>query len=246
MKLAVKACKELDLPVYIHFGQLWGRPDKPKYKIDVDKVLSDTVKILRPGDILAHPFTRHPGGFVNSKGKLHPIVKRALDKGLKLDVGHGSHFSFAMAKKVLDAGVLPHTLGADMHGYNTSVMPQPGTPTEHPDDEMHLFAGRAQFSLCHAMSEMLALGVSLEDVVPMVTNNCATMLGMEGEIGTLKKGVDADISVLNDERGSWTFVDNSRTEVSAERLLTPLFCMRNGERFEADSPLLPQPDLIAV
>jgi dihydroorotase len=69
---------------------------------------------------------------------------------------------------------------------------------------------------------------------------------MEGEIGTLKKGVDADISVLNDERGSWTFVDNSRTEVSAERLLTPLFCMRNGERFEADSPLLPQPDLIAV
>ena len=246
MKLAVKACKELDLPVYIHFGQLWGRPDKPKYKIDVDKVLSDTVKILRPGDILAHPFTRHPGGFVNSKGKLHPIVKRALDKGLKLDVGHGSHFSFAMAKKVLDAGVLPHTLGADMHGYNTSVMPQPGTPTEHPDDEMHLFAGRAQFSLCHAMSEMLALGVSLEDVVRMVTNNCATMLGMEGEIGTLKKGVDADISVLNDERGSWTFVDNSRTEMSAERLLTPLFCMRNGERFEADSPLLPQPDLIAV
>ena len=142
--------------------------------------------------------------------------------------------------------MLPHTLGADMHGYNTSVMPQPGTPVDHPDDEMHLFAGRAQFSLCHAMSEMLALGVALEDVVPMVTNNCATMLGMEGEIGTLKKGVDADISVLNDERGKWTFVDNSRTEVGAERLLTPLFCMRKGERFEADSQLLPQPDLIAA
>ena len=96
------------------------------------------------------------------------------------------------------------------------------------------------------MSEMLALGVSLEDVVPMVTNNCAAMLGMEGEIGTLKKGVDADISVLNDERGSWTFVDNSKTEVHADRLLTPEFCLRKGERFKADASILPQPDLIAA
>ena len=246
MKLAIEACEELDLPVYIHFGQLWGRPDKPKHKIDIDKLLADTVDILRPGDILAHPFTRHPGGFVNSKGVLHPIVKEALAKGLKMDVGHGSHFSFDMAKKVLDAGILPHTLGADMHGYNTKVMAPRGTPKDHPDDEMHLFAGRAQFSLCHAMSELLALGVSLEDVVPMVANNCADRLGMSDEIGTLCPGVDADISVLNDERGKWTFVDNSKVEVSADRLLTPAFCFRAGERFEADSGLLPQPDLIAA
>ena len=64
---------------------------------------------------------------------------------------------------------------------------------------MHLFAGRQNFSLTSAMTSMLALGLTLEQVVPMVTSNCAAMLGMQDEIGTLKPGVEADVSVLADE-----------------------------------------------
>ena len=45
------------------------------------------MSLLKPGDILAHPFTRHPGGFVNREGRVHPIVKEALARGLKTDVG---------------------------------------------------------------------------------------------------------------------------------------------------------------
>ena len=246
MKLAAEAGRQLDLPVYIHFGQMWARPKKAKHKYNVDDILPDVVDILRPGDILAHPFTRHPGGFVDTHGNVHPIVREALAKGLKIDVGHGSHFSFEMAKQVLDAGIMPHTLGADMHGYNTRVPPPPGTPKEHPDDEMHIFAGRAQFSLTHAMTELLALGVSLEDVIPMVTSNCAVMLGMEKEIGTLKPGVEADVTVLNDERGVWTLSDNSGAQVKAERMLTPAFCLRAGKRYTANASILPQPELLAA
>nr|ADI17547.1 predicted amidohydrolase [uncultured alpha proteobacterium HF0130_06E21] len=246
MKLAAEAGRELTLPVYIHFGQLWPRPDKPSVVVDVDAILPDVVEILQPGDILAHPFTRHPGGFVDSKGNVHPIVAEALAKGLKIDVGHGSHFSFDMAKQVLDAGILPHTLGADMHGYNTSILPPPGTPSEHPDDEMHLFAGRAQFSLAHAMTELLALGVALEDIVPMVTNHCADMLGMSGEIGTLAVGSKADVSILEAQTGAFTLVDNSGTEVKTDTLLFPSFCLRAGIRYDADAPILPQPKLLAA
>lgn len=246
MKMAADAGTQLDLPVYIHFGQMWARPKKATHKYKVDDILPDVVDILRPGDILAHPFTRHPGGFVDKKGKVHPVVREALEKGLKIDVGHGSHFSFEMAKRVIDAGILPHTLGADMHGYNTKVPPAPGTPTEHPDDEMNPFAGRAQFSLTHAMTELLALGVSLEDVIPMVTSACAEMLGMADEIGTLRPGVEADVSVLDDLRGRWTLVDNSGATVTAERMLTPDFCLRAGVRYDADAAILPQPDLLAA
>lgn len=246
MKLAVDAGTQLDLPVYIHFGQLWPRPDNPSHSVDVDKILPDVVDILRPGDILAHPFTRHPGGFVDETGKIHPIVKEAIDRGLKIDVGHGSHFSFDMAKQVLDAGILPHTLGADMHGYNTHVPAPPGTPAEHPDDENHMFLGRTQFSLTHAMSEMLALGVPLTDVIPMVTNHCADMLGMSDEIGTLKPGVEADISVLKDMTGSWLFADNTGTEVPGDHLLIPDFCLRAGKRFKANASILPKTELLAA
>ena len=54
------------------------------------------------------------------------MVREALDKGLRIDVGHGSHFSYRMARIALDAGIIPDTLGADMHGYNTAV-PAPAT-----------------------------------------------------------------------------------------------------------------------
>ena len=122
-----RSAAALDLPLYIHFGQLWPLPDD-KHPYDADAILPDMLEILRPGDILAHPFTRHPGGFVDQHGKVHPMVREALARGLKTDVGHGSHFSFKMARLVLEAGIVPDTLGADMHGYNTTIPKPRGTP----------------------------------------------------------------------------------------------------------------------
>lgn len=244
MRKAAEIARALDRPLYIHFGQLWPLPDGTNQSYDPDAILPDMLEIMRPGDILAHPFTRHPGGFVDKHGRLHPLVKEALARGLKTDVGHGSHFSFKMARLVLEAGVVPDTLGADMHGYNTTVPKPQGTPDEHPDkEEMHLFAGKQNFSLASAMTSMLALGLTLEQVVPMVTSNCATMLRMEGEIGTLRPGVEADVSVLSDERGRFHLQDNEDTVVIAERLLRPAFCLRAGTRYDSNAVILPRPVL---
>ncbi|WP_424140061.1 amidohydrolase/deacetylase family metallohydrolase [Roseomonas chloroacetimidivorans] len=243
MRRAAVIARELDRPLYIHFGQLWPLPEDTQ-SYDPDAILPEMLEIMRPGDILAHPFTRHPGGFVDRHGKLHPVVREALARGLRSDVGHGSHFSFKMARLVLDAGVLPDTLGADMHGYNTT-MPKPrGTPDTHPDkDEMHLFAGKQNFSLASAMTSMLALGMDLTHVVKMVTINPAEMLRMTDEIGSLKVGMEADISVLHDERGRFLLQDNEGTKVIAERLLRPAFCLRAGRRYDADAIVLPRPIL---
>jgi dihydroorotase len=232
--------REANIPLYVHFGQLWGLPPEGANGIDSDTIIEQVVKILKPGDILAHPFTRHPGGFVDKTGKVHPIVRQALDMGLKTDVGHGSHFSYRLARIAIDAGIIPDTLGADMHGYNTYVPPPPGTPGGlHPDDENHPFAGQARFSLTQAMSSMLALGIDLKRVVEMVTTNPAKMVRLEGEIGTLKPGATADVSVLNDLRGRFKLMDNEKTEVITERLLTPAFCLRKGVRYEATARILP-------
>jgi dihydroorotase len=127
-----------------------------------------------------------------------------------------------------------------MHGYNTEVPPPAGTPAQHYDDENHPFRGQARFSLTQAMSSMLALGLALEDVVPMVTSNPAQMLGMADRLGALKPGYTADVSVLWDDRGRFVLRDNEDNRVTAERLLRPAFCLRAGERYNADSPILPQ------
>jgi dihydroorotase len=232
-RLSKQISREARLPLYIHFGQLWPLPAGNESPVDADRILPDVLDLLEPGDVLAHPFTRHPGGFVGQDGRVHPVVREAVARGLKIDVGYGSHFSFAMAKKVLDAGILPDTLGADMHGYNTRL------PSDGAADQAHMFAGTANFSLISAMTGLLACGVPLETIVPMVTSNAAAMLGLGNEIGTLRPGVAADVSVLADERGRWVLRDNEGTEVVAERLLRPQFCLRAGRRFNADAPILP-------
>lgn len=239
MRLAARMGREAELPVYIHFGQLWPKPQEGGLAVDPDSIFNQVVDMLKPGDVLAHPFSRHPGGFVELDGKLHPLVKEAVARGLKIDVGHGSHFSYRTARIVLDYGVMPDTLGADMHGYNTTVPAPPGTPDSHPDEEDHMFKGRIRFSLVSAMTSMLALGLTIEQVVPMVTVNAARMIGMEDTLGSLRVGGEADVSVLNDQRGRWTLHDNEGTAVTTDRLLTPAFCLRAGERFDAVASILP-------
>ena len=91
-----------------------------------------------------------------------------------------------------------------------------------------MFAGTTRFSLVSAMTSMLALGLPLEQVVPMVTSHTAQMMaGMDELVGTLKPGVDADVTVLDDERGRWVLQRQRRQRrCVAERMLTPAFCLR--------------------
>jgi dihydroorotase len=237
MQQAAQIGEQTNLPVYVHFGQLWPLPENGGSDVMPDEILPRVVALLKPGDVLAHPFTRHPGGFVNMDGVVHPIVSEALERGLRVDVGYGSHFSFKMARIALDAGIVPHTLGADMHGYNTRV-PEPADSQTAPQEE-HWFYGQTRFGLVSAMTALMALGLSLEQLVPMVTTNAARMLGLEGELGTLKPGAVADVSVLHDDRGQWTLSDNEGNEVETQRMLRPAFCLRAGHRVDADAPILP-------
>jgi len=241
IRQAAEIGAQAKLPIYIHFGQLWPLPADGDNGIDADTILAQVVPLLKQGDILAHPFTRHPGGFVDRKGKVHAIVQEAIAKGLKIDVGHGSHFSYKMAQIALQAGIVPDTLGADMHGYNTTI-PKPsmaGTPDEHSDKD-HMFFGQVKFSLVSAMTAMLALGIPIEHVVAMSSWNPQRYFGLPDDIGHLGIGALADISVLNDDRGRFELIDNEGTKITSDRMLTPAFCFRDGIRHDVRSPILPQ------
>ena len=241
IRQAAEIGAQAKLPIYIHFGQLWPLPADGDNGIDADTILAQVVPLLKQGDILAHPFTRHPGGFVDRKGKVHAIVQEAIAKGLKIDVGHGSHFSYKMAQIALQAGIVPDTLGADMHGYNTTI-PKPsmaGTPDEHSDKD-HMFFGQVKFSLVSAMTAMLALSIPIEHVVAMSSWNPQRYFGLPDDIGHLGVGALADISVLNDDRGRFELIDNEGTKITSDRMLTPAFCFRDGIRHDVRSPILPQ------
>jgi dihydroorotase len=241
IKLGKRISSELGVPLYIHLGQIWQVKDGAT--IDPDEVVRALMPLMEPGDVLAHPFTRHPGGFVSTAtGEVHPVVWAALERGVTVDVGHGSHFSFEMARRTLAAGIRPHTLGADMHGYNVRV-PGDGDAAERRDNP---FSGVAPFNLTHAMTELMTLGISLPEVIATVTSNPARMLKMEDSIGALLPGREADLSVLDLLRGRFTLSDNSGEKVIAQEMLTPAFAIRAGKVMSADSALIPPPALLAA
>ncbi len=237
----VKRAKEISriagVPIYIHLGQMW--PTKDDRSVDPDAIVREIAPLMDEGDILAHPFTRHPGGFISEEtGEVHPAVREAIARGVRVDVGHGSHFSFRMARLALAQGIVPFTLGADMHGYNVAP---PGEDAEGGDRKANPFYGVAPFSLCHAMTELLSFGMPFREIVKTVTSNAAVVLGMEKEIGTLEEGRAADVSVLDIVPGRWELRDNSGETVIADRAIVPRFVLKDGVRHDADSPLLPRP-----
>ena len=180
MRRAAEIGRALDLPLYIHFGQLWPLPERQA---------SLRCRRHPAGDAEDPAAGRHPGASLHAPSRRLRRPARQGPSGGARGAGARAEdrrrprlaFLLQMARLVLEAGIVPDTLGADMHGYNTTIPKPRGTPETHPDkEEMHLFAGAQNFSLASAMTSMLALGLTLEQVVPMVTSNCAAMLGMDG------------------------------------------------------------------
>ena len=81
IKLGREIARRTELPLYIHLGQLW--PTKDNAGIDADEYVRELVPLLDAGDVLAHPFTRHPGGFVSAEtGEVHRVIWEALERGV--------------------------------------------------------------------------------------------------------------------------------------------------------------------
>src|SRR5262245_17687223 len=114
---------------------------------------------------------------------------------------------------------LPFTIGADLHGYNVrlkdggrayrGMFTGEGVDAIVPDEDRASPFERP-YSLHHAMTELLALGVALPEVVRMTTANAATMLGLDGEVGAVSVGMPADLSLMRLLDGDWTLVDSER------------------------------------
>jgi dihydroorotase len=170
------------------------------------------VKYLRPGDIVTHMFTVHPGGLLDGNGKLWPQVRDAKDSGVLMDVGHGLHnLNFDVARRVLDQGLYPDGVSTDGHRGNR--------------------AGPV-YDLPTTMAKLMALGFSLNQVVEMATANAARLLGRAGSLGTLKVGEPADISVLKVEDREWKAVDSQKGTIPAHTAITPVYAIRGDKIYE--------------
>jgi dihydroorotase len=67
----------------------------------------------------------------------------------------------------------------------------------------------------------------------MATLNAARLLGRPNELGALRAGEPADISVLRLEDREWTAIDSQKGSIPAKQALVPLYAIRRDTIYEA-------------
>jgi dihydroorotase len=208
LRRARDAAERIGRPLMVHIAQ--GPPA-------IDAVLD----LLRPGDVVTHAFTGLSMRLVDERGRLLDAVRSARERGVLLDLGHGSRgFTFGSAIAVLDQGVLPDVISTDVH---------------------QLSINGPMFDLTTCMTKLLDLGMSLDAVVSATTRRPAEILRMTDAIGTLAVGAIADITLLKVESGRFPLFDCDLQTRIAERRLVVAQTIYGGRPVEPPGPSLPEP-----
>jgi len=214
VEVAKGVAAEAGLPLVVHLGIDAG---EALAEDGADGFSRQVLALLDKGDVLTHAFTRKQGGLIRPDGRVLPGLREAVARGVVLDIGSAlGHLDFRVARAALDQGLVPTTLSTDF----TSLLLNAPVP----------------FTLPVLMSEFLALGVSLPQVVEMATVHPARVLGEKGRRGSLGVGMAADLTLLDVVEGDWLFVDSRDGNfLRGERLLAPVQVVKHGIEIDTSS-----------
>ena len=196
----VKAGKISNVPIMIDFGG-----SKPLMPLD-----SLLLNKLRPGDIFTHTYANVLGrmSIVDGNNKLFPFVKKAQDRGIIFDVGHGGgSFAFSQAIPAIVQGLKPNTISTDLH---TGSM------------------NRGMKDLLNVMSKFLNIGLNLNEVVSATTWDAAKVI-KRNDLGNLSIGSVADLTILNLRSGEFGFVDTKDKKIKGHKKLECELTIKDGK-----------------
>ncbi len=212
MKLTVSTARRFGLPVMVHIGD--------RDKLVPGDVTPEALTMMEKGDILSHIYTPQQGGVLFQDGSLMPEFKEAAKRGVVLDVANGRfNFSFEVAEKMLAQGILPTTISSDV------VVQSIGGPV---------------YGLTVTMSRMLHLGLGLREIISMTTINPALALKIDDHKGSLKSGMDADVSIFEIPSGKWRLIDAEEKVRELDKLIVPRITIKSGQVVKANPLYWPE------
>jgi dihydroorotase len=201
VKIAKDTAKKVGLPLMVHIGD-------PNNWVPAT-VTKDLLPLLEKGDILTHIYSGLQGGVLQANGKVLPEFDEARKRGVLFDVAHGrNNYNYSVARRMIVMGYLPNTLSTD-----TVRASLPGPV----------------YGLMVTMSKFIALGIPFEKEIAMVTINSARTVHIDDRKGSLKPGMDADISVLELKSGKWRILDFNNEVLNMDKMVTPFLTVKAGE-----------------
>ena len=167
---------------------------------DTHSPLPDILALLRPGDIVTHVYSPPPHGILDENGRLYSQVRDARKRGILFDIGNGrnGHITWEVAERALQQGFRPDTISSDLNGAGLT-------------DQVIDFP--------NVLSKFLLMGMNLNDVIACGTVNAAKSIPALKDLGTLRNGAVADITVLELTEGQFEFVDNVNTKRTGRQKL---------------------------
>ena len=205
LRTAVEASRATGLRLMCHLS---GTPPE----------LRDILAELRPGDIVTHAFTGAGERMIDRRGRILPAVERAREQGILFDTGHGAgSFSFESAEALARYSFWPDTISTDLH---QGSLAGPNLVADQELIQRVRGDGSPHFTLLTVMTKFLFLGMSLDAVIRATTARPAELIGMAGEIGTLRPGSIADVAILKLEPGAHELYDiHGLKRMTNERLV---------------------------
>jgi dihydroorotase len=172
--------------------------------------LHEILPYLREGDILTHIFHPGPGALIDSQGKVREEFLEARRRGVWMDVGLARfHSDFSVIEGALQEGFLPDIISTDLSSQNMKEM---------------------VIDLPTTISKFLGFGLSMEEVLPMVTRNPVTVAGWGRKVKGIAVGEPADISIFRWEEGPVGYQDYYGHSLEARGRLSLLHTLRRGQR----------------
>jgi dihydroorotase len=89
------------------------------------------------------------------------------------------------------------------------------------------------------LSKYLYLGLSLDQAIELGTTKPARAVRLDENIGTLRVGADADISIIQLREGPVTLTDARGATRQGKQLLVPVETLRAGRRFSPQHSVHP-------
>jgi len=167
--------------------------------------------LLRPGDIVTHVYSPPPNGIFDEQGRVFPAYREARRRGIWFDIGNGrnNHITWEVAERAIQQDFLPDTISSDLTAPGMTVR---------------------VFDFPTVLSKFLLLGMPLEKVIACATVNAARAVKAFNGLGTLRKGVPADIAVFELRQGDFEFVDNLDAKRTGRQKLFTAAVIAGGKR----------------
>ncbi len=174
LERARQAADECAVPMMMHIG--YAPPS-----------IDECLPFLKKGDILTHCFTGFDMRILAEDGKLRDSAREAWERGVVMDIGHGTGaFVFEVAEPLIQQGYKPTVISTDIH---------------------QLSIRGPMYDLPTCMNKCMTLGMSVDEVIEAATSAPARAVGLDDEVGSLKPGLMADIALFEIEKGTFRYYD---------------------------------------